>query len=283
MDLRKKPSWVQRYGELIIRFRLPLIVLLFLAWWFLAASWQQTLSMVLGQAERNGQIIQSLLVGEYGNSADWIRFGFVIVLVLVLRTWLGSVGHGLRTLLSLAVVGAGCWLLDGSNDYLPVILSVLLVILATFYIFARNVWLVSALAALLTLYCAASWIPGMVQAKALGWQIITALILADLLSYVKSMGRELKKGRHSSGAILAAITYLTKPILATTLVLIATDSLLFYLELPTLHGDKLSSSIIADLGYVVSAIVIAPIMFSFSPLRRVKTTKRNLRNNIYHP
>jgi len=277
MDLRPRPSWDKKYAEMLIRFRLPILVLLILLWWFFAADWQDMLSVVLGQAERNAQILEGLWNAQWGNGWDWGRFGFVVILFLVLRIRLaGIIQGGWHTLLALAMVGGGCWLLEGSALYLPAILSAVLVALVTLFFFARRVRLIAALAVLLSLFFLAGWIPGVAAARGLGWQITMALALADLLRATRIIRDELAQGRIATGAIIQAVQDISAGVLVSFSVLISADILLYALDMPTLHAGSFWASVAADLGYVITVLVLAPILFSLSPLNRSRSIVRRL-------
>ena len=276
MDLRERASKRQRFMEGVIRFRLPLIVFLAIAWWFGAASWRDTVSTVLSQAERDAIILANLIAGNLGKSIDWARFlGAVALLFLVrgrLHTWKASA-------LSLAFVAstiAICWLLDGSGPVLPAVLSVVLVILVTLFFFARSVWMVGALPASICLYALASWIPGVVGIRGMGWQILVALLAADLFLCLGLIRNAIKSGKPEAGAVVQAAMALLPSVIGTAGLFMAIDVTCQAIGIATFQGKGLDSSGLVYIGYIVISLAVAPSLFSLSPLARTKVKKQRI-------
>lgn len=276
MDLRKRAGYLQQAIETVIRLRLPLLLGLGLGWWFGAASWREFVGMVLNQAHRNSTIVTTLVSGHFGNVMDWLRFGFSVALLFLVRGRLQGWRSGVLTLWVMLGVILGCLLLDGTAAFLPAILSAVLVILVTLLFFGRSVWFIGGLAFAACIYLLAMWNFGVAVHNGMGWQILVAMTSADLALLLASIRTQLKSGHTKAGAIVNAEIKVALGTLGTAILLFTVDLVCYYLKIPSLQGGSLVSSALSYFAYILVVLVLAPILFSFSPFGRIQAKTRTM-------
>jgi hypothetical protein len=276
MDLRTRSGLIQRIAEGVIRFRLPLLIVSLGLWLLFAAAWRESVGVLLAQAERNGTILASLLKGEVGNLLDWVRFGFAVALLFLFRSRLIGWKAGLSTLYFLGAVVLGCWLLDGSEPILPVILGAISLTLVTLFFFGKSAWLIGALPYALAIYALESWIPGIIQRRGMGWQVVLALASADLFLQLLSIRVHMKAGHVKSGSVVHGVISVFPGVVGTAILLFVVDVGCFFLGMPTLQGGTILDSLLVYLAYMVVVIGVAPALFSLSPFGRIKSKSRSV-------
>ncbi|HSQ42326.1 MAG TPA: hypothetical protein VLM37_08620 [Fibrobacteraceae bacterium] len=274
MDLRQRAGRVQITLEKIIRFRIPILFVFILIWWLWAASWQDTVGILLGVAEREAVLMTDLFTGLAGSALEWMRLGLALSLLLLFRWRLSNWQTALTTIVSLVGCFVLCRLLDGTSALLPVLLGAALFLLVTLFFFSHRVFLISGFAAAICLYALASWIPDFSKNDWL-WLLLQATLCADLISIQRALQIHLIQGRSPAGSIVQAIQQHLPAVLGTFGVLMGVDILSVLAGQATLHGSSLLKSLAIYLFYVAVILFVSPILFSLSPLHRAqKDTRR---------
>lgn len=277
MDLRTRAGKTQRLQETIIRFRIPILIVLMIPWWIFASAWRDVVGALLAQAERNAMVMSTLMTGSIGNPMDWIRFGTGLLLLALLRWRVLGLRSMLSLLLSWLVVVGVCWALDGSSEVLPAILGLVLVGIVTLFFFAKNAWGIGILAFSLIVYGVAGWVSGIIHGQlGIGWQVLVGIAIADMLGQIALIRSHLKAGHAKMAGIVKAGQMAIVGSLTAWLVLLAMDLCCVFIGVPTLIGGGLLYSQLSTMGYFIGVAILGPILLSFSPFGRIQAKSRTL-------
>jgi len=273
MDLRERASWNQRLGETIIRFRLILIPVVLLLWWLFGASWKASVAYLLLQANGNALVLTHALSGQMPSLVDFSRVVIVLVLLVLVRARTIGWKAAMSTLWFVAAVLAGCWVLDGTANILPALLGAILFTLVTLLFFGRSAWFICSFAFALSIFLLASWLPGVAHGVGVGWQLLLAVASADLAVQIAVIRSQLKSGHPAAGAVVKANMAIAKGVLASALVFAIVDAVCFSLGFASLLNSSILGSVLGYVGYLLFILLLAPALFSLSPLGRIQVKK----------
>lgn len=265
-DLRKKVSPVIRLGESLRRFRLVFVLVLigFLGFFGRDAATFLTYASDCGVALSN---LDSDFL--FANRASVLSFACVVLLVFILRFWLGGPWSGVSLAVSLPLfsgilVGSG--FLGGDAYILWGGLAV-----CAFIAFAalRAAFCKAFLPAFLALYlwcaiCSAAHLP---FGSFAGFAVLP---LADLLAVSLIAGRELSKGTPVFGAILAGFSKVFFPMLASNVLFGLWAGFQFHSQEPIAWA--ICSPVVSAALYLLAEF---PLL-TFAPLEKMRASQRTM-------
>jgi hypothetical protein len=274
MDLREKSSFLKRYTEILLRFRLPL-ALTFL------------LILIFGAGDLAGGSIlvaQKFALFSCTGFLDYIRtahLGALLLflfplLYLVLRMIFISVSS---TLVQLALVAGLIFLMQSASlinpEYMKIGWYSLYAIFLLVSFATPKRWLVSLFPIFTGILLWNGFFEILTKTQLFqpytnkylaAWLIFSALVLGDLLQQASAIGSEVNKGRAKLGAITAVFEKLWNgyfKITAALLVLAIVSFVPFF----GVSTEYIKIGAISYVLYIMFQLFVFPIIFSFAPYK----------------
>lgn len=276
MDLREKPGVQQKIASWVLRFRFPLLFLLVGAWWFLSPEVVASVSAILGQAEWNAQTLAYWLSGSFEQSQNWLHFALVALLIALIRGVLTEWLLGLGSFLMLLLLFFVCFLLDGSQEVFPVIMGAGFMIALALTMFGKKIRFILVLPGAILFAFLITWMTGQPVAIGIGNQYLAALLLIDVIFMGKCMASEMEKGRQKQAAVVTAFQKQFLSTGVTLLILVIAEVVLTFAYQTGIWAGAASAVALTLAGYALTSLVLAPIIFSLSPIGRLQAKKRKI-------
>ncbi|HHX15764.1 MAG TPA: hypothetical protein GX724_06345 [Fibrobacter sp.] len=267
MELRKKPSILQRFLEVVFRLRLVLLLLSVFAFSMLFFSRNEAFSFLLGASESF-----SIKVNSFGSLYEYLPLLLGFIFIFLSRLFWGGVFSGFVFIGAVVIIPSLLLILDGSEN---VIITLLLwggFISLLLSLLVRIAWV----KALFPLYMAALLLSGLAvwcKVGYLEWVILIILLSSDALTTAWYAGRHLAEGKPKAGSLIqASLTQLPKVVLYSFLslgLLVFTASIW---DLPLFQ-----SRLLFWLGYIAVFYGLFYPYFTFMPLTRLRSKKNRVK------
>jgi hypothetical protein len=276
MDLRDKPNILQRCAELLLRFRLILLLVWVVAYVFFAPGFSEIISYVLGATERFAMTLSGLFDEEVAGLEN--RIFFMIggaAIIFILRLFLDGIQSAVIFAIALCCVPMLIFVLDGSEEVILYIWGVagiisFIVLFAVKYSFACAFVPLYFLTMLFTGYSVVAEVPRMV------WGSFMVLICAEVFTLTFAAGKELSLGTPVTGSITRSFKKQFFPMLFSALALVvvmALHEMNNFKEFPVLITMRLRDGV--AFGLLICFGLIPFI--SFTPLNRLRAKGRRVR------
>ena len=223
MDLREKPGKVQKFLELMLRFRLiTLVVMVVASVTMLAKSWDEMAAFPIAASERFGMWFFGIenLQGLWSSSQHLIVASVASIVMLFV---FGGLRAGIASVVAPLLFFVALYVLGGGEDMAIPMYGVLAVISLVLFLFVKM-----SLACMLFPF-ALLWIflgvllnllPGTPDVpKDLVWGVSSAFGFAVSMAYALVAGKHLGAGVPQAGALVKSAKQLLVPVLVDALLL----------------------------------------------------------------
>lgn len=233
MDLREKPGKVQKFLELMLRFRLIALVVMVVATallllvhksGFLVSGWQSFISVPVAASESFGMWLSS--VGSVQDVFSSARYLFVAGLASVVMLFVfGGVRAGIASVVSTVVCFAALILLDGDEGIvLPMFGIVAFAALAVFIFVKKSVAcaLFPFLLCCFFIPCLVGLSPWILSENSIEFWLTAFAIFAfgNSMAFALVAGKHLGAGVPQAGALVKAARQMVVPVLVGALLLV---------------------------------------------------------------
>ncbi len=205
MDLRKKTTRLQAFGEILLRFRLIFLVVFAVLYVIFARDFSVSIGDVQNSGFAAAKEISALSSGEASSDVLFLSvFGGIFLALFLLRVFLGGFSAAAGFLVSAVLVFAGCVSL-GCCPYAAYVVACLFVVSMVFYFVVRVALFKAFLPVMLSAFF---WIA---VSHSAGLPLLftfsfVALSLADALAVSARTGRELSLGTPVAGSLVAGFS-----------------------------------------------------------------------------
>ena len=275
MDLREKPGKVQKFLELMLRFRLIFVVLMvILAVTIAAGKWQEMNSLPLAASLEFSQWTYGFAgVSSLMDSARYLGVAFLSAFVLLVV--FGGVRAGIGGLLAGAVFAGSLFLLDGSEGMQLIFLAAVAGLSLVLLLFAR--WSVACaffpfVLAWMLLTAVIAWFPIVPGEAWLVWAVLSSLGFAGAVAFALVSGGELGAGAPKSGAVLKAARKMVVPVLISSFLALAAITV----DLGNVTGKAIAGAIVVWIFFVVWFFGFFFGTASFAPWERLRAGSRRV-------
>ena len=223
MELREKPGKVQKFLELMLRFRLiTLVVMVVASVTMLAKSWDEMVAFPIAASERFGMWFFGIenLQGLWSSSQHLIVAAVACIVMLFV---FGGVRAGIASVVAPLLFFAALYVLGGSEDMAIPMYGVLAVVSLVLFLFVKM-----SLACMLFPF-ALLWVflgvllnlvPGTADVpRDLVWGVSSAFCFAVSMAYASIAGKHLDAGVPQAGALVKSAKQLLVPVLVGALLL----------------------------------------------------------------
>lgn len=268
MDLREKPSIIQRCGEMILRLRLILVFVFAIVIGIFFSSWKEVLTTLLALSET-----VCIKISE-GNFYTLWPLGVLLLLVSISKSLLAG-KNSLFPFFGLSL-GSGLLLfgIQGSEVVvLPLVVS-LFILSIILLVVVKKSWAKSLFPALIVSVGFVGAIHGMDFVKYSEVEIFLfgGLIFIEILTLSLLVGSRLNQGETKNGALLFAFKKELLPGFISVLL-----SALFFVFIEKNYSGEvfLKHGSLAISTLLVSMLLGFPL-FSFTPLENLRSKKRSI-------
>jgi len=223
MDLREKPGKVQKFLELMLRFRLiTLVVMVVASVTMLAKSWDEMVAFPIAASERFGMWFFGIenLQGLWSSSLHLIVASVACIVMLFV---FGGLRAGIASVVAPLLFFVALYVLGGGEDMAIPMYGVLAVISLVLFLFVKMslacmlfpfalLWIF--LGVLLNLLPSTPDFP-----KDLVWGVSSAFGFAVSMAYALVAGKHLGAGVPQAGALVKSAKQLLVPVLVGALLL----------------------------------------------------------------
>ena len=276
MDLREKPGKVQKFLELMLRFRLiTLVVMVVASVTMLAKSWDEIAAFPIAASERFGMWFFGIenVQGLWGSSQYLLVAGLACIVMLFV---FGGVRAGVASVVSPVLFFAALYVMGGSEDLAIPMYGILAVVsLVLFLLVKKSVacmlfpfalaWIF--LSALLVLVPCTPDSP-----MDLVWGVSSAFCFAVSMAYALVAGKHLAAGVPQAGALVKSAKQLFVPVLAGALLLDAAVTV----DMRGQGGAYWPLSVFWYVALVAWFFVFVFPMSSFGPWERLRAGSRRV-------
>ena len=223
MDLREKPGKVQKFLELMLRFRLiALVVMVVASVTMLAKSWDEMVAFPIAASERFGMWFFGIenLQGLWSSSQHLIVASVACIVMLFV---FGGLRAGIASVVAPLLFFVALYVLGGSEDMAIPMYGVLAVVSLVLFLFVKM-----SLACMLFPF-ALLWVflgvllnltPGTPDVpKDLVWGVSSAFCFAISMAYALVAGKHLGAGVPQAGALVKSAKQLLVPVVVGALLL----------------------------------------------------------------
>ena len=272
MDLRKKASPVQILGESLLRFRLIFLVIFAVLYVIFARDFSSTFAYILGAGESLAQTIASW-TDKGVAEADYpflIAVGALVVVLFVMRLWLGKIRNALSFLFSTLFISALALALNEVEETVAyVFLGFLLLSMILFFVVR-----VASFKALLPVLLASFFWISISAVVAIPFFVgvsFVVLALADMLAVSLDTGAELKKGTPVSGSLVSSFCKAFLPSVISTVLLGGLNGYFYHSCIPIWMAI-----VFPVISLALFLLVEFPVM-SFAPMSKMRAAHRSMK------
>lgn len=271
MDLREKPGILQRFGEMLLRFRLIFVVVLACVCGYFFAGYTELLTFALAMSEMLG-----MKVAESNFVALW-PWLLLLAVVLVPRFLLGGSRSGFAALVVTVVVPLALFgLLNTETLALPVLIGVAVLSLILFVVVKHGFGCASFPAFL----AVAGWIGALgglpVAYDRLEVAVFATLLASDMFAVALIAGKELKNGSPKNGALLEGVRKQFFPAVIGSVL----AAVFFAMRSVAVNGAMDLQIVLMQLGLALGYLVyfygLGFSLLSFAPFARLRADKRTM-------
>jgi len=225
MDLREKPGKVQKFLELMLRFRLIALVVMVLATVsFVATGWQEMVSLPLGSSEAFGMWLAETETAQgLWDSARYI--GVASIACIVMLVVFGGVRAGIASVVSAVLSFVALYVLGGADSMPLPMFGFLALVAIVMFIFVK----LSVACALFPFVISWLFLSGILEivsskfdaSASLVWGAHSAFAFACAMAFAVVAGKHLSAGVPQAGALVKSAKQLLAPVVIGSLLLVA--------------------------------------------------------------
>ncbi|MCK9181970.1 MAG: hypothetical protein M0P13_03705 [Fibrobacteraceae bacterium] len=271
MDLRKKASAIQKFGEGLLRFRLIFFVLFIVLYFVFAPEFGDTVSYILSSTEKFTQGLDSCFKENFASHIYLIvGIAVSVVFLFFLRFFVGNLRSALSFLLSFISVPLCVFVLDGSEELIVYIMLAALLISAACFFFLRY----SFGKAILPLYIVSfMWTAFSCKfdVPSFMWGAFLVLAAADAFAIILPAGVELAKGSPAGGALVGAFM---KNFIPAVFSVVAIAVLSGYFSLSEISIGK---TVLVSIFYLIEFFLVLFPLLSIAPLHKLRSKTRSMK------
>lgn len=221
MDLREKPGKVQKFLELMLRFRLiALVVMVVATVSFVATGWQDFVSFPLSASEAFGMWFAEVeSLPTFFASAQFISVAAIACFVMLFV--FGGVRAGIASIVSTAVCFAALFVLDGGEGVVLPMFGILALVALVLFLFVKN----SVACALFPFVLCSLFLEGLLRlcpcetSMGFWWAAFSIFAFANSMAFALVVGKHLGAGVPQAGALVKAARQMLVPVLVGALLL----------------------------------------------------------------
>lgn len=278
MDLREKPGKVQKFLELMLRFRLiALVVMVVATVSFVATGWQDFVSLPLSASEAFGMWFAEVeSVGGFFATTQYVSVAAVACIAMLFV--FGGVRAGIASVVSTAACLAALFVLDGGEGVVLPMFGILALVALVLFLFVKN----SVACALFPFVLCCLFLEGLLRLCPWGsgetpmgfwWASFSIFAFANSMAFSLVVGKHLGAGVPQAGALVKAAKQMLVPVLVGALLLAVA-----IVESGTGSVDS-ASWLPAALCYVILVAWFFVFFFpitSFAPWERLRAGSRRV-------
>jgi len=274
MDLREKPGKVQKFLELMLRFRLiALLVMVVVTVTVCAKSWNELVGLPIWASEKLGMWYANL-EGVQGawNSVQFLAVAFIASVVMFFV--FGGVRSGIASLFSVVLSVGTLFALDGDESMALPFFGALALISLLLLLFAK--WSVACVLFPFTL----NWlflsalldvIPCSIDDPVeLVWGSLSTLGFAGSMAFAVAAGKHLGTGAPQNGAIVKAAQQTFVPVVVGALMLVSAIAV----DIP--GGASVLYTALWYVAFIAWFFVFLVPVSSFAPWERLRSGSRRV-------
>lgn len=268
MDLREKPGILQRFGEIILRFRLVFVVVLAIACGAFFAGYTELLTFALAVSESIGIRVAE---GNFLNLWPWL---LLLAAALAPSFLLGGKKSGFTALALCILLPLAFFALQGSEAIVLPVLIALAIVSLVLLVVLKHSFGCAAFPAFLSAVGFVGVVGNFSLFSSSRLEVATyvTLIVIDIFAVSLIAGTELSSGAPKNGALLEGIRKQFFPAIVTALL-----AGIFY----TVYGADYSGAailrhaLLALLSIVFFFFLSLPLL-TFTPFARLRAEKREM-------
>ena len=233
MDLREKPGKVQKFLELMLRFRLIALLLMIVAAvplllvhksGFLVSGWQSLVSVPVAASEAFGMWFSSIgSVQDLWSSAQYLVVTTVACILMLFV--FGGVRAGVASIVSTLVGFALLFVLDGAEGIVLPMIGILALIALVVFIFVKKSFACALFPFILCSFfipCLVSLSPWILSENSIEFWLTGFGIFAfgNSMAFALVAGKYLEAGVPQAGALVKAAQQMVVPVLVGALLLV---------------------------------------------------------------
>ena len=275
MDLREKPGKVQKFLELMLRFRLiALVVMVVATVSFVATGWQDFVSLPLSASEAFGMWFAEVdSVGGFFATTQYVSVAAVACIAMFFV--FGGVRAGVASVVSAAVCLAALFVLDGGEGVVLPMFGILALVALVLFLFVKN----SVACALFPFVLCGLFLEGLLRlcggSEPVGfwWATLSIFAFAASMAFALVVGKHLGAGVPQAGALVKAAKQMLVPVLVGALLLAVA------IVESNADGADSTSWLQAALCYVILVAWFFVFFFpitSFAPWERLRSGTRRV-------
>ncbi|WP_173381900.1 MULTISPECIES: hypothetical protein [unclassified Fibrobacter] len=275
MDLREKPGKVQKFLELMLRFRLIFVVLMVvLTVTLLAKDWQAVNTLPIAASEGMGMWLANLDgVGAFWNSAQYLCVAAIAMFVLSFV--FGGIRGGLGSVVAAVALIASLGFLDGAEGMQLPFYGAFAGVALLLLLFAK--WSVAcalfpfALSwALMTGFVA--WLPLIPGNAWLVWAVLSVVGFANVVAFALVAGKELSEGSPQAGALVKAGKKMFLPVCVSSLLSLAAVTV----DMGNASGKEIAGAVILWVAFAIWFFGFTFGTMAFCPWERLRAGSRRV-------
>ena len=225
MDLREKPGKVQKFLELMLRFRLiALVVMVVATVSFVATGWQDFVSLPLSASESFGMWFAEVdSVGSFFATTQYISVAAVACIAMLFV--FGGVRAGIASVVTTAVSLAALFVLDGGEGVVLPMFGILSLVALALFLFVKN----SVACALFPFVLCSLFLEGLLKlcpwsagetSMGFWWATLSIFAFANSMAFALVAGKHLGAGVPQAGALVKASKQMLVPVFVGALLLV---------------------------------------------------------------
>ncbi|MBO7414538.1 MAG: hypothetical protein J6U20_12900 [Fibrobacter sp.] len=225
MDLREKPGKVQKFLELMLRFRLiALVVMVVASVTFVATAFSEFVGFPLGASESFGMWFAEVeSVQSLWSSAQYLFVAGVACVVLLFV--FGGVRAGIASMVTTLACFAALYVLDGGEGIVLPMFGILALVALALFLFVKN----SVACALFPFVLCSLFLTGLLHVCPWGlsespmelwWAAFAVFAFANSMAFALVAGKHLGAGVPQAGALVKSARQMLVPVLVGALLLV---------------------------------------------------------------
>ena len=281
MDLREKPGKVQKFLELMLRFRLiALVVMVVASVSLVATSFSEFVGFPLGASESFGMWFAEVdSVQGLWSSAQYLFAAGVACVVLLFV--FGGIRAGIASMVTTLLCFAALYVLDGGEGVVLPMFGILALVALALFLFVKN----SVACALFPFVLCSLFLTGLLEVCPWGlsespmefwWAAFAVFAFANSMAFALVVGKHLGAGVPQAGALVKAARQMLVPVLVGALLLVVA------VVQSRADGTAGTSWLYAVLRYVILVAWFFVFFFpvtSFAPWERLRAGSRRVEMN----
>ena len=278
MDLREKPGKVQKFLELMLRFRLiALVVMVVASVSLVATSFSEFVGFPLGASESFGMWFAEVdSVQGLWSSAQYLFAAGVACVVLLFV--FGGIRAGIASMVTTLLCFAALYVLDGGEGVVLPMFGILALVALALFLFVKN----SVACALFPFVLCSLFLTGLLHVSPWGlsessmelwWAAFAVFAFANSMAFALVAGKHLGAGVPQAGALVKAARQMLVPVLVGALLLVVA------VVQSRAAGSAETSWLYAVLRYVILVAWFFVFLFpitSFAPWERLRAGSRRV-------